>query len=224
MFSRVEQDDDSLLVHMSRTVVIFSPQMSDQESSASASHTEDELDEELEGDEERDENQRDSPAPSLSSFSSTLRAVIRIKQKYQALKKRRQEMALGPGGAGAPTRTSPKIFTFDGLSPFVLPTLSSSMAQRKKRRKRKRVLYPNRRRRRVPPRQERSRATNCLYLLCAIVFLQVKNLIPSFIHLTGTLKVKTFFRGPNVFRLWQFAFHFSPPPSCLQFNNDFVVV
>ncbi|XP_070707118.1 torsin-4A [Pempheris klunzingeri] len=166
--------------------------MSDQDSSTSASHTEgefegemdEEVDEEVEGEGERDEKHRSSPAPSLSSFSSSLHAVIRIKQKYQAMKKRRQEMALGLGGAGtltgAPVRTSPKIFTFDGVSPASLSGLSSStVPPKKKRRRRKRVLFPNRGGRRAPPKQEHSRAKYCLYLLCAIVFIQVYNAIEN---------------------------------------------
>lgn len=157
--------------------------MSDQDSSTSASQTEGELEGEMDekmngevqGEEETDENHRDSSSPSLYSFSSSLRTVMRIKQKYQALKKRRQELALALGGpgtlTGAPARTSPKIFTFDALTPS---TLSSSVPQRKKRKRRKRVLFPNRRERRAPPKQEHSRAKYCLYLLFAIVFMQVK--------------------------------------------------
>lgn len=152
--------------------------MSDQDSSTSASQTEGELEGEMDketngdvqGEEETDENHRDS----LSSFSSSLRTVMRIKQKYQALKKRRQELALALGGpgtlTGTPARTSPKIFTFDAITPS---TLSSSVPQRKKRKRRKRVLFPNRKGR-APPKQEHSRAKYCLYLLFAIVFMQVK--------------------------------------------------
>lgn len=158
--------------------------MSDQDSSTSASQTEGEVDEGLDGEMEgKEEKLRSSPVPSLSTFSSSLRAVIRIKQKYQAMKKRRQEMALALGGAGAltgaPSRTSPKIFTFDGLTPNSLPSLSSSVPQKKKRRRRKRVLFPNRRSRRAPPRQEHSRAQYCLYLLFGIVFVQVYNAIEN---------------------------------------------
>ncbi|KAM9338198.1 torsin-4A [Symphorus nematophorus] len=169
--------------------------MSDQDSSASASQTEGEfegemdesmdgeMDGEMEGEEERDEKLRSSTPPSLSSFSSSLRAVIRIKQKYQAMKKRRQELALQIGGAGglagAPVRTSPKIFTFDALTPSAFPALSSSVPQKKKRRRRKRVLYPNGGGRRAPPKQEHSRAKYCLYLLFAIVFIQVYNAIEN---------------------------------------------
>ncbi|XP_022060880.1 torsin-4A [Acanthochromis polyacanthus] len=158
--------------------------MSDQDSSSSASQTEGEVDEGLDGEmESKEEKLRSSPVPSLSSFSSSLRAVIRIKQKYQAMKKRRQEMALALGGAGAltgaPSRTSPKIFTFDGLTPNSLPSLSSSVPQKKKRRRRKRVLFPNRGGRRAPPRQEHSRAQYCLYLLFGIVFVQVYNAIEN---------------------------------------------
>ncbi|XP_053267533.1 torsin-4A [Pleuronectes platessa] len=147
--------------------------MSDQESSTSASQTEGEFEGDMEGDEELEEGPKDSP-PSLSS---TLRAVIRIKQKYQALKRRREEMALGLGRpgtiTGAPARTSPKIFTFDGVTP------SSAVPQKKKRRRRRRVMYPNGNRQRAPPKQERSRAKYCLYLLFAIVFLQVYNAIEN---------------------------------------------
>lgn len=157
--------------------------MSDQDSSSSSSQTEGELDEEVEKEEEEEEKDvghGDRPAPSLSNFSSSLRAVIRIKQKYQALKKRRQEMALGLTGAGhyagAPVRTSPKIFTFDG---DLLTAYSSPPPQRKKRRRRRKVLYPNRGGSRNPPRQEHSRAKYCLYLLFAIVFMQVYNAIEN---------------------------------------------
>ncbi|CAN9504563.1 unnamed protein product [Ophioblennius macclurei] len=159
--------------------------MSDQDSSSSSSQTEGELEEEL--DEELQESgQNDStpldPPISLSSFSSSLRAVIRIKQKYQAMKKRRQELASVLGGvgslAGAPLRTSPKIFTFEGPSPSAHLALSSSGPQRKKKR-RKRVLFPNRGKCRKSPRQERSRAQFCLYLLLAIVFVQVYNAIEN---------------------------------------------
>ncbi|XP_041825271.1 torsin-4A [Melanotaenia boesemani] len=157
--------------------------MSDRGSSTSTSPTEGELDEEMESEEGRTETERrGSPAPSLSSFSASLRAVIRIKQKYQAMKKRRQEMALGLTGAGAlpgaPGRTSPKIFTFDGLTPGSFPTLSP-IPQKTKRRRKKRVLFPNGGAHRAVPKQDRSRATYCLYLLLAIVFVQVYNAIEN---------------------------------------------
>ncbi|KAK5852222.1 hypothetical protein PBY51_023708 [Eleginops maclovinus] len=156
--------------------------MSDQESSTSASQTEgevegeldEEVDTEREGERENNLKHRDSPPLHISSFSSTLRAVIRIKQKYQTLKKRRQEMGEDGALIGASGRTSPKIFTFDGTTPTAL-----SVPQKKKRKKRRGVMYPNRGRRRVPPRQERSRAKYCLYLLFAIVFIQVYNAIEN---------------------------------------------
>ncbi|KAM7392291.1 hypothetical protein PAMA_007416 [Pampus argenteus] len=164
--------------------------MSDQDST-SASQTEGEFEEEVDGEMDREvekegesnnEKQQHSPVPNLSNFTS-LRAVIRIKQKYQAIKKRRQEMALGMGGAGAltgaPTRTSPKIFTFDGFTPSAFPALSSSVPQRKKRRKRRRVLFPNRGGCRALPKPKPSRAKYCLYLLFAIVFIQVYNAIEN---------------------------------------------
>lgn len=133
--------------------------MSDQDSSSSASQTEGEVE-----------------AGGLSSFSSSLRAVVRIKQKYQAMKKRRLEAALPALGGdasftGAPTKTSPKIFTFDELAPY---SSSCSVPQKKKRRRRKGVQYPTRGRRRAPPKPAPSRAKYCLYLLCVIVFVQVR--------------------------------------------------
>ncbi|KAM4528478.1 torsin-4A [Odontesthes bonariensis] len=156
--------------------------MSDRSSSTSTSQTEGELDEEMESEEGKNENERaGSPVPSLSSFSTSLRAVVRIKQKYQAMKKRRQEMALEPGVlgafAGAAPRSSPKIFTFDGLTPSAFSSISS--ITKKKRRRRRRVLFPNRGSCRTVPKQERSRAMYCLYLLLAIVFVQVYNAIEN---------------------------------------------
>lgn len=125
-------------------------------------------------DEERSDRAK-AKAPSLYNFSS-LHTVLRIKQKYQAMKKRRQAQTLSLLRAGtqtgAPVRSSPKIFTFDGSDPF-------AHAHKKKKRRKKKVLYPERGRRRVPPSQERSRAKNCLYLLFVIVFLQVYNAIEN---------------------------------------------
>lgn len=153
--------------------------MSDQDSTTSASQTDgelDEMDEEMQHKGETDKKQADG---SNRSFSSSFLAVVRIKQKYLALKKRRQELAMALEGAGtltgAPVRSSPKIFTFDSLSPSTYPGLSSSMPQKKKRRRKRRVLFPNSGRRRAPPRQEYNQAKNCLYLLLAIVFVQVKS-------------------------------------------------
>ncbi|KAA8584272.1 torsin-4A [Etheostoma spectabile] len=159
--------------------------MSDQDSSTSASQTEGEVEGEMDGEmkgeeEEEGEKHRDSPVPSLSGLSSSLSAVMRIKQKYRAMKKRRQDMAQGLAAdvplTGAPHRTSPKIFTFDGLTPS---NFSSSVPQWKQKRRRKRVLYPNRGGCRAPPKQESSRAKYCLVLLCAIVFIQVYNAIEN---------------------------------------------
>ncbi|XP_054916582.1 torsin-4A [Poeciliopsis prolifica] len=162
--------------------------MSDESSSTSSSQLvedfEGELDEEVDSDGGKNQTGRSGPTQP-SSFAS-LRAVIRIKQKYQAMKLRRQEMAhslvaaAAAGGlAGAPGRTSPKIFTFDGLNPATFPAFPS-VPQRKKRRRKRRVLFPNDGPcKTVPKQQERSRATYCLYLLIAIVFVQVYNAIEN---------------------------------------------
>ncbi|XP_014887950.1 torsin-4A isoform X1 [Poecilia latipinna] len=157
--------------------------MSDESSSTSSSQVvedfEGELDEEVDSDGGKDQTGRSSPTP-LSSFAS-LRAVLRIKQKYQAMKLRRQEIAhslAASGLAGAPGRTSPKIFTFDGLTPATFPAFPS-VPQKKKRRRKRRVLFPNDGPRKTVPKQERSRAMYCLYLLFAIVFVQVYNAIEN---------------------------------------------
>ncbi|CAL8318310.1 unnamed protein product [Lota lota] len=143
-------------------------------------YSESPADDQTEGEEvDRDEEEEDeglSAPPSMSQFSSSLRAVVRIRQKYLAMKKRRLEMSQVFGGAklmaGAPSQTSPKIFTFDGLPPSLAP-------ERKKKRRKRRVMFPTGGRCRAPPKQERSRAKYCLYLLCAIVFLQVYNAIEN---------------------------------------------
>ncbi|XP_077478098.1 torsin-4A isoform X2 [Stigmatopora argus] len=124
--------------------------------------------------EEQQEEMRPEGNVSLLGVSSTLRAVVRIKQKYQALKKRRQAMTLLASGQllGAPARTSPKIFTFDTSA-----SAMSSQPLRKKRKKRT-VLFPNRRRKALVP-TELSHARFCLYLLSAILFLQVYNAIEN---------------------------------------------
>ncbi|XP_037835218.1 torsin-4A isoform X2 [Kryptolebias marmoratus] len=158
-------------------------QMSEQDSSSSSSQTEGdfegELDEELEGEEGKSRKEKGSPTPSLSGFAS-LRAVIRIKHKYQAMKKRRQEMALGMGGTtGAPGRTSPKIFTFDRVTPNTFPAFSSIPQKKKKKTRKKRVLFPNGVGRKTVLKQEHSQATYCLYLLFVIVFVQVYNAIEN---------------------------------------------
>lgn len=135
------------------------------------------MDGEIQSEDELEKEQTDGQTPS-PSFSSTLYAVIRIKQKYQALKKRRQGLGLvlgGPGTlVGAPAQNSPKIFTFDGLSPSLHTVPTSSLHVKRKRCRKRRVLYPNRRGRRAPPRQEYSLAKYSLYLLFAIVFMQVQ--------------------------------------------------
>lgn len=132
---------------------------------------------ETQSEEEWEKEQTDSQTLN-PSFSSTLYAVIRIKQKYQALKKRRQGLGLvlgGPGTlVGAPAQSSPKIFTFDGLSPSPHTVSTTALYLKRKRGRKRRVLYPNRSGCRAPPSQECSLAKYCLYLLFAIVFMQVQ--------------------------------------------------
>ncbi|XP_072310584.1 torsin-4A isoform X2 [Eucyclogobius newberryi] len=162
--------------------------MSDHDSSASTSQIGD-FDEDTNGDTnselevDRDDGHEKKDVSNSSGFSSSLRAVIRIRQKYQAMKKRRQDLALSLTAAGtqtgAPIRTSPKIFTFDPLNASVHSSLESTIHQRKKRKRKKRVLFPNSGGCRVPPKERSSRAKYSLYLLLAIVFLQVYNAIEN---------------------------------------------
>ena len=161
-------------------------QMGDQDvyDRLSGSQTDGEMGEEK-GESEGESEKRGSwtGAESLYQFSSSLRAVVRIRQKYLTMKKRRLELAgLGVVGpvvgaglfTGAPVRTSPKIFTFEGLTPSSTTTTFSSLLQKKKKKKRsRRVMFPSGGGCRAPVIKEHSRAKNCLFLLCTILFLQV---------------------------------------------------
>ncbi|KAG5261738.1 hypothetical protein AALO_G00287810 [Alosa alosa] len=109
----------------------------------------------------------------FSQLSASVQAVVRIRQKYQALKKRRLEMSALQPSFSSP-RTSPKIFTFDAQSVNSPPVI-----RKKKRRKRGKVLYPSDGYRKVVPDREHSRAKNCLFLLCIILFLQIYNAIEN---------------------------------------------
>ncbi|XP_062384245.1 torsin-4A [Sardina pilchardus] len=133
------------------------------------------LTEESGSEEQEDQNIQENGFHTFSQLSASVQAVVRIRQKYQALKKRRLEMAGSQPTFSSP-RTSPKIFTFDAQSVNSPPPV---VARKKKRRKRGRVLYPSARYRKVVPKHEHSRAKNCLFLLCFILFLQVYNAIEN---------------------------------------------
>ncbi|KAJ8338791.1 hypothetical protein SKAU_G00355770 [Synaphobranchus kaupii] len=120
--------------------------------------------------EEEEEEEQAHPHKSFSQFSSKIRAMVRIRNKYQAIKKRQVEMAAWL----QPRSTSPKIFTFDGAM-----TSSPTLPRKRKKRKKRGVLFPTNRRRRAAPAKESSRAKNCLFLLTFIVFLQVYNAIEN---------------------------------------------
>lgn len=111
----------------------------------------------------------------LSQFSSSVRTMLRIRQKYQAIKKRRMEIAATSASQifASSRSSSPNVFTFDDIP------INSNLSSPRKRKKRKgRVLYPNNNLRAVPT-KERSKAKKCLYLLCIIVFLQIYNAIEN---------------------------------------------
>ncbi|KAG5834076.1 hypothetical protein ANANG_G00257430, partial [Anguilla anguilla] len=127
-------------------------------------------------DSQEEEEEQAAPHVSFSQFSSKLTAMMRIRNKYLALKRRRAEMAAGLASQGAvpPRSTSPKIFTFDGVM-----TGSLAFPRKRKKRKKRRVLYPSGYKPQTRPAKERSRAKSCLLLLMFIVFLQVYNAIEN---------------------------------------------
>ncbi|GAA6100390.1 torsin-4A isoform X1 [Tachysurus ichikawai] len=127
------------------------------------------------------EKTKENRTLTFSQFSSTVRAVVRIRQKYQAMKRRQMERAASASLHSAhimsqcsdPRSNSPKIFTFD-----VVDGNSPVHVSKKRRKKKARVLFPNSSRR-VLPTKEQSRAKSCLVLLCVVVFLQVYNAIEN---------------------------------------------
>lgn len=123
---------------------------------------------------QEDQNIKENGVHRFSQLSASVQAVVRIRQKYQALKKRRLEIAASQTPFASPRTVSPKIFTFDTQSVSSPPVL-----RKKKRRKRGRVLYPSDGFRKVVPNREHSRAKNCLFLLCIILFLQIYNAIEN---------------------------------------------
>lgn len=127
------------------------------------------------------EKTKEKRTMTFSQFSATVRAVVRIRQKYQAMKRRRMERAASVSQHSAhltsqcsdQRSTSPKIFTFD-----VVDGNSPVNVGKKKRKRKGRVLFPNSSRR-VLPTKEQSRAKSCLVLLCVVVFMQVYNAIEN---------------------------------------------
>lgn len=119
---------------------------------------------------------KENGTATFSQFSSSIRAMVRIRQKYQAMKKRRMMENASTSASqifSSSRSSSPKVFTFDNL-----PVDSSPLSPRKRRKRKGRVLYPNSSLRAVPT-KDRSQAKSCLYLLCLIVFLQIYNAIEN---------------------------------------------
>ncbi|CAB1352259.1 unnamed protein product [Coregonus sp. 'balchen'] len=123
----------------------------------SESQTDRGMDKDKDGEGESETRGSGKGAQSFCQFSSSLRTVVRIKQKYQAMKKRRLELTgLGEGGqvlgagllTGAPVRSSPKIFTFD--TPSSSPLAFSSLFLKMKKKKSRRVMFPSGGGRRAP--------------------------------------------------------------------------
>ncbi|XP_010887766.1 torsin family 4, member Ab [Esox lucius] len=116
--------------------------------------------------------QSKSQCPSL--VSPELKAMIRIKTKYQALKKRRLDLTSGLYDPGRPP-TCPDLRLPTG--PDALNGKGSP--HRRKRRRGSRVLFPNTCRKVVPSDKDRSRAKTFFVLFSLIVCLQVYNAIEN---------------------------------------------
>ncbi|KAJ8285966.1 hypothetical protein GJAV_G00032990 [Gymnothorax javanicus] len=112
---------------------------------------------------------RGDPSIRAPPFSK-LGAVMRIRNKYQALKRRRMEQA-GTQSAG-------EIFTFDAAVQPGGKAEAYLAQQKKKKRKSSRVLFPSDGRKFLPA-AERSRAKPFLFLLSSVLFLQVYNAIEN---------------------------------------------
>lgn len=117
---------------------------------------------------------KENGTATFAQFSSSIRAMVRIRQKYQVMKKRKVEL-MSAHSYMSQRSTSPKIFTFENLH---TPVTVSPVSPRKRKKRKGRVLYPNSSLRAVPT-KERSQAKNCLYLLFIIVFLQIYNAIEN---------------------------------------------
>ncbi|XP_048099629.1 torsin family 4, member Ab isoform X1 [Alosa alosa] len=125
---------------------------------------ESQVDEEGRGEEEEKKTTPLNPS-SQSLFSPQLKAMMRIRNKYQALKKRR--ISSNSAAAATPRANMPEVFTFEQLT------------EQKKRRRKSRVLFPSDSRKFLPKEKERSRAKPFLILFSIIVFLQVYNAIEN---------------------------------------------
>lgn len=216
IFSVLLKKEKRIIIHCNLMInASFSlSQMGDQDvyERLSGSQTDGEMGDEK-GESEGESEKRGSwtGTESFYQFSSSLRAVVRIRQKYQTMKKRRLELA-GLGGVGpvvgaglftgAPVRASPKIFTFEGLTPSSATTTLSLLLQKKKKKRSRRVMFPSGGGCRAPLVKERSRAKNCLFLLCTILFLQVMcmcvRLIFIFVFLFVCLCLILYFIPPSL--------------------------
>ncbi|XP_038856667.1 torsin family 4, member Ab isoform X1 [Salvelinus namaycush] len=127
------------------------------------------------------------PRPSL--ISPELKAMIRIRTKYQALKRRRLDSATGLFASGRPsTGPDPSLPTASGrpsmgpglpTAPEIFTSNVKQATHRRRRRKGSRVLFPNNCCKVVPSDKDRSRAKPFFVLFGIIVSLQVYNAIEN---------------------------------------------
>ncbi|XP_028852421.1 torsin family 4, member Ab isoform X2 [Denticeps clupeoides] len=115
--------------------------------------------------EEEKEDIEEPLPPSPSIFSPQMKAIMRIKNKYQSIKKRRMDGLAPAGKSATPENFTDKVLQRNGL--------------RRKRKKPTGVLFPSTNRKIVPKNCDRSQAKVFLILFSVIVFLQVYNAIEN---------------------------------------------
>ncbi|XP_062446782.1 torsin-4A [Rhea pennata] len=139
----------------------------------------------------------------ISSISSPLRAIIRLRRQFRMQKKSRLHLELPREKSSELVQTrllqrqislsrtslysSPMSFfnqsSFENSQYFTFDTSVDQYAMSKRRRKKKRrksriVLYPDKTKRYLPT-EEKSNAKRCLLLLIAIIFFQILNAIEN---------------------------------------------
>ncbi|XP_008924373.3 torsin-4A [Manacus vitellinus] len=146
-----------------------------------------------------------TPAASrkISSLSSPLRAIIRLRQRYRLQKKSRlhlelprekpaefvhtrllqRQLSLNRTGLYGPSMSLFNQTGFESSQYFTFDTSVEQHAMKKCRRKKSRrksrmVLYPDKTKRYLPT-EEKSKAKRCLFLLMAIMFFQILNAIEN---------------------------------------------
>ncbi|XP_062361573.1 torsin-4A isoform X2 [Cinclus cinclus] len=124
----------------------------------------------------------------ITSISSPLRAIIRLRRRYRGLKKSRLHLELPREKSAETSLYSPSMSFFNqsGFESSQYFTFDTSVEhysvkkcrRKKSRRKSRMVLYPDKTKKYLPA-EEKSKAKRCLLLLIAIMFFQILNAIEN---------------------------------------------